>query len=174
MSLLRPLLPAHGAAGSNEFLKIICTQRPTVLPKMSSWMTKETLFTSKRWLELFSWWPASLFYIIYFNCECWPDRLLWDYIQHIIKLPWWWWWYFCTATKGFSFEFILTSRRAISIHPDPYQALTSFTQKLTKKNYRKWKWEQHIRVQQSKILIVCIQTKSTKSLTSGQEYPMPH
>ena len=24
MSLLRPLLPAHGAAGSNEFLKIIC------------------------------------------------------------------------------------------------------------------------------------------------------
>ena len=39
-------------------------------------------------------------------------------------ISWWWWWYFCTATKGFSFEFIFTSGRVLSIHADPYQALS--------------------------------------------------
>ena len=41
--------------------------------------------------------------------------------------------------KGFSFEFILTSGRVLSIHTNPYQALMIFTQKLTNKNCRKGK-----------------------------------
>ena len=41
----------------------------------------------------------------------------------IYSYKWWWWWLFSTATKGFSFEFILTSGRVLSIHTNPYQAL---------------------------------------------------
>ena len=33
------------------------------------------------------------------------------------------------------------SRRVLSIRSDPYQALKILTQKHTKKNYRKWKWD---------------------------------
>ena len=45
-------------------------------------------------------------------------------------------------SKGSSCIWIYSdNRRVISIHLDPYQALMIFSQKPTKKNYRKWKWK---------------------------------
>ena len=57
-----------------------------------------------------------------------------------VRIKWWWWWYFYTATKGLYLN-LFEHRRVLSIHTDPYQALMLFTQKLTKKNCRKWKWK---------------------------------
>ena len=48
---------------------------------------------------------------------------MWWILTMLKSILWWWWFYFWTATKGFSFEFILTSGRVLSIQTNPYQAL---------------------------------------------------
>ena len=55
------------------------------------------------------------------------------------------------------------SRRVLSIHTDPYQALKTFTEKQTKNNYRKWKWKLQIGAQQSKLLILAFSAINVKS-----------